>query len=140
MSEEAFDSPNFLANLRMTVKECSSKLDNLTHWIANTDFRKYLETVSESRLRELLQGLLNENDELAQRIDVFKREIDADYATCFNQNGKKIPLTWIAVLLASLSPDTHVFCQRNKVIKTVCSRWNIELSQEGTDGESMSRI
>ena len=107
LTKEALDSPDFPQPLQKAVNNRLSSLNNLTHFTTTDDFRKYLDRVSQDRIRELLCDLLYGEADLAARINTFKREVDADYAELI-EKGKHISLGLISVLMAARFPEEYI--------------------------------
>ncbi|NBD35763.1 MAG: AAA domain-containing protein [Chloroflexi bacterium] len=118
LTKEALDSPDFPQPLQKAINNELSVLNNLTHFITTDDFRKYLKRVSPDRLRDLLYDLLYGEADLAERINTFKREVDADYAELIEE-GKHISLGLISILMAARFPEEYIM-YRWSPLKEAC--------------------
>jgi hypothetical protein len=107
LTREALDSSDFPQPLQEAVDQRVASLNNLTHFTTTDDFRKYLNRVSPERIRDLLYDLLYGEADLAERINVFKREVDADYVELL-EKGKHISLGLISLLLAARFPEEYI--------------------------------
>ena len=124
LTEAALDAPDVLSKLQEAVRETLPAISNLTHFTDADDFKKYLDQASPERIRDLLKALLYAQEDLAARIDAFKREIDVDYARLFPKK-KYISLGFISLLLASHSPEQYII-YRWSTIREAAKRWGAE--------------
>jgi len=132
LTETALASPDFLPNLQKVLRRNVQVFNNLTHFTDTGDFRNYLDQVARKRIGALLQALLYGQEDLAKRIDTFKREVDADYARHLPSRKKSIPLGLISLLLAARFPERYII-YRSSPIQEAAQRWGIKLP-EGSGG------
>ena len=107
LSLQALAAPTFRSDLLKAFRQMSKWIDLLTHSTNRADFENYLALANRKRLRVLLGALLYDNAAIAGRIDVFKREVDQDYAELL-PGRKRITLSVIALLLAVIHPVQYL--------------------------------
>jgi hypothetical protein len=107
LSPQALAAPTFRSDLLKAFRQMSKWIDLLTHSTNRADFENYLALANRKSLRVLLGALLYDNAAIAGRIDVFKREVDQDYAELLS-GRKRITLSVIALLLAVAHPAQYL--------------------------------
>jgi hypothetical protein len=135
LSDDAIGSADFLEQLRSALKTLRKEMNNLTHYIVYDEFVKYVNLVPIDRLRNLLNNLFAENGEdLSERVDTFKKEIDDDYTSFLGKERSKIQLSIISTFLQSRFPAECIIYRRS-IINKACQDWNIEEPGGETTGE-----
>jgi len=132
LTETALAAPDFLSNLREAINASTQNLNNLTHFTNVDDFKKYLEQASSERIHDLLRALLYGQEDVAVRINTFKKQVDADYRKHFLGKKKYISLGLISILLASRFPEQYIIYRWNP-IQEAARQWGMKLP-EGSGG------
>ncbi len=135
LSPTSLNAPNGIEGLRQALRRSNAYVANLTYQLDAADLREYVGKAPEDRTRQLLIQLLDERNDLASRIDEFKRDVDADFERYLENKGKTIALAMIALFLAAAFPDRYAFF-RPSLINSATQKWNIPKPEGKTDGKA----
>lgn len=133
LSDEALASPNFPASLSAAVKARHQSISNIAHWTDTDDFSKYLGAAPPDRIADLLHGLFDESIDIGDRIDAFKKAVDADYFAYSVSQKQFIRLGFISVLITSRDPSRYLF-YRPSIIKSAEKNWGFQMPKGGSAG------
>lgn len=129
------DEEDSIGKLRDVLGQQRSSVENLTSWQDYDVFRTLLEAVPEGEARRLIQGLLDEDGDLGERIDTFREDFETTIANFTDREGT-VHLGFLSLLLMGYDPEQHII-YRYSAIDKACSDWGVALATEGkhNDGE-----
>jgi MoxR-like ATPase len=118
-----------MATLRQVVKAEQWAINNLTSWQDTDNVSRYLQAVPAEQIQTHLQALLDEDGDLAERIDSFREAVETDFQTYLQQQNT-IHLGFISLLLMAYAPKEYIL-YRASLIDTACEKWDAPLVTRG---------
>lgn len=134
------DPTRVVTNLTAWASEYQKEINNLASWQHLDIFKQYLTAVPVGTIQQQLQGLLDEDGDLQERVDTFRESSGASYEQYTEKKGS-LSLGFISLLLMGANQKIHII-YRSQAISKACLDWGIADFTTGNrnDGEKYVKL
>jgi hypothetical protein len=134
------DDPTLMvSNLAEWASDFTKEINNLTSWQQLDVFKQYLTAVPAVTIQQQLQGLLDEDGDLQERIDSFRESSEGAYQQFTGKPGH-FSLGFMTLLLMGANQESHII-YRAQAIGKACDDWGVtNFTNIRNDGEKYEKL
>jgi hypothetical protein len=132
LSDEAILKDDFPQQLHEAFRVEAKSINNLTHWTNRDELSKFFLSTPSHTLQDMFINLFDEHQDLDERIDTFKDQVDAGYDRIFDSK-RRLQLGLISLILASRFQNKYPI-YRYTILNRAKKEWKIDIAEGDTAG------